>query len=174
MKLLRLALVLLLSGLVWVAGGGHVSACSCAEVEPEVSFAQASDVFVGRVESVDDTGEFQAPFEVLYVTHVEGVFKGEAFATLCLGNQPIGLAAATSDLGRVVGEAGEPLSSIDPAVIEIEAAEVVTDDPLIPGWAWGLGFVLFAGGLAIAGIVLGRRASRADIGPDGPGSDKID
>ena len=82
MKLIRIIVVVVMSTLVWIAGHGEpVGACSCAQVAPEESFEQASDVFVGRIELVDDSDEFREPYEVDYVMRIDGVFKGEAFSS---------------------------------------------------------------------------------------------
>lgn len=102
MRLLRVTLAVLLSGIVWVMGaGGTAAACSCIQMTEEELRERATDVFIGRVESIDDSAEYDDAERVLYVMNVDGVVKGEAYERQAVLTGPRGgTCGAEMTIGR--------------------------------------------------------------------------
>jgi hypothetical protein len=195
MRSLRVTLAVVLSGIVWIGGaGGTAAACSCGQLTNDGALKLATDVFIGRLEVIDDSAEFDQPDRVLYVMAVDGVVKGEAyerqavvtsqrggacgaemtidssyaifairrngdelFTSLCSGNR----LASVEAIGDSLGTVGAPITGDGPGLTQLGMSDPVENRARAVMWSGAL--LVAMAGIAVAGVVLGRRSRR-----DGP------
>jgi hypothetical protein len=171
---------------------GPVSACSCAGLTDAEAFATADVVFAGRLVEVrvPDGPMISSDDPARFVFEVDTVLKGEAFETqsvvsardgascgleLPAGVDVVVFARTQSAYELADGELDSSLCSGsrvgevpaglgDPAAPQAGSSAIGSFDDNRLELVVGAVIVLAAAGLAIAGVVLGRRSRRATSG----------